>query len=59
MSQNGKGDKTRPKTVNYSTWDKNWTNIFGTKEKNSSDAVDRPITDDRMKKSMREDQSSD
>jgi uncharacterized membrane protein len=25
---NGKGDKPRPKTVNYKTWEKNWNKIF-------------------------------
>jgi hypothetical protein len=33
MSQNGKGDKNRPKTVDSNTWNKNWENIFGTKTK--------------------------
>jgi len=31
---NGKGDKTRPKTVSYEVWEKNWKNIFSNKEKN-------------------------
>lgn len=30
---NGKGDKTRPKTVSYKTWDKNYERIFR-KQKN-------------------------
>jgi hypothetical protein len=29
---NGKGDKTRKKTVSQEVWDKNWQNIFGKKE---------------------------
>jgi hypothetical protein len=33
MSQNGKGDKRRPKSVDYNTWSKNYENIFGKKEK--------------------------
>jgi len=28
MSQNGKGDKPRPKTVDQKTWDKNYERIF-------------------------------
>ena len=34
MSQNGKGSKSRPKSVNYKTWGKNWDNIFKKKIKN-------------------------
>lgn len=56
---NGKGSKPRPKSVSYKTWDKNWQYIFGKKEKNSSGTVDKTIMDGRMKRSMREDQSSD
>jgi hypothetical protein len=59
MSQNGKGDRTRQKTVDYSTWEKNWENIFRKNKKNSREAIDKTIVDDRMKESMREDQSSD
>jgi isopropylmalate/homocitrate/citramalate synthase len=59
MSQNGKGDRTRQKTVDYSTWEKNWENIFRKNKKNSREAIDKTITDDRMKELMREDQSSD
>jgi|688.fasta_scaffold843398_3 hypothetical protein len=33
MSQNGKGDKRRPKSVDQKTWDKNWDRIFKTKPK--------------------------
>lgn len=33
MSQNGKGDKRRPKSVDYQTWQKNWDKIFGKKTK--------------------------
>ena len=59
MSQNGKGDKNRPKTVDYDTWNKNWENIFGTKtKKKSSKAVDKTITDDRMNESQQQYQSS-
>jgi len=32
MSQNGKGDKTRKKTVTEETWARNWERIFGKKE---------------------------
>jgi hypothetical protein len=28
MSQNGKGDKRRPKSVSYEQWGKNWDKIF-------------------------------
>jgi hypothetical protein len=28
MSQNGKGDKPRPKSVDYNTWSKNYDRIF-------------------------------
>jgi hypothetical protein len=28
MSQNGKGDKTRPKSVDYNTWSNNYNRIF-------------------------------
>lgn len=28
MSQNGKGDSPRPKSVDYQTWSKNWDSIF-------------------------------
>jgi hypothetical protein len=56
---NGKGDKRRPKTVSYSVWENNWENIFGKKQKNSSWAVDKPIKDDRIQESKREDQSRD
>ena len=56
---NGKGSKYRPKSVDRETWDKNWEKIFGKKEKKSRLPVDKPITYDRMKESMQEDQSSD
>lgn len=59
MSTNGKGDRQRPKGVSWSTWDKNWEKIFGKREKNSRMPVDKPIKHDRMKQSMREDQSRD
>lgn len=32
MSQNGKGDKPRRKTVSEDTWAKNWDRIFGKKD---------------------------
>lgn len=32
MSQNGKGDKTRPKSVSYKEWSKNYEKIFGKKK---------------------------
>ena len=28
MSQNGKGDKRRPKSVDYKTWSENYDKIF-------------------------------
>ena len=59
MSENGKGDKRRPKTVDYKTWGKNYEQIFGKKEKNSSWAVDKPIKHDRIQESKRENQSRD
>lgn len=33
MSQNGKGDKPRPKSVDNKTWSKNWDRIFSKKNK--------------------------
>jgi hypothetical protein len=59
MSQNGKGDRTRPKTVDYNTWEKNWDKIFRKGKKNSRVAVDKSIRDDRMKESLRGNQSRD
>lgn len=59
MSTNGKGDRPRQKAVSWQTWDKNWEKIFGKKQKNSRMPVDKPIKHDRMKQSMREDQSRD
>ena len=32
MSQNGKGDKRRPKSVDYKTWGKNYDSIFRKKK---------------------------
>jgi len=32
MSQNGKGDKPRPKTVSIEKWVKNWTLAFKPKK---------------------------
>lgn len=32
MSQNGKGDKPRPKSVDYNTWNKNYERIFRKKK---------------------------
>ena len=32
MSQNGKGSKPRPKTVDYQTWAKNFDRIFKKKD---------------------------
>ena len=32
MSQNGKGDKRRPKSVDYNTWSKNYERIFRKKK---------------------------
>lgn len=59
MSQNGKGDSFRRKTVSYKIWDQNWEKIFGKKQKNSRSPVDKSIKHDRMKQSKREDQSRD
>ena len=59
MSQNGKGDKRRPKSIDYNTWEKNYENIFGKKEKNSSRGVDKPIKHDRIQESKRGNQSRD
>ena len=59
MSQNGKGDKRRPKSINYKTWEKNYENIFGKKEKNSSRTVDKPIEHGRIQESKRGNQSRD
>lgn len=28
MSQNGKGSKRRPKSIDYATWEKNYEKIF-------------------------------
>lgn len=36
MSQNGKGDKRRPKSVTYKTWEKNYERIFGKKKNKKS-----------------------
>lgn len=32
MSQNGKGSRQRPKSVDQKTWDKNYERIFGKKQ---------------------------
>jgi hypothetical protein len=32
MNQNGKGDKTRPKSVDYNTWSNNYDRIFRKKK---------------------------
>ena len=40
MSQNGKGSKPRPKSVDQQTWDRNYDRIFKKKPKNvKSDQV--------------------
>lgn len=59
MGNNGKGSARRPRTIDIETWDKNYLRIFGKKQKNSRPTVDKPIRCDRMKKSIREDQSCD
>jgi hypothetical protein len=33
MSQNGKGSKPRPKSVDYKTWERNYERIFRKKGK--------------------------
>lgn len=38
MTQNGKGSKPRPKSIDYKTWGKNWEKIFK-KQSNNSDRV--------------------
>lgn len=35
MSQNGKGSKPRPKTVDYQTWAKNFDRIFNKKDRSN------------------------
>lgn len=37
MSQNGKGDTTRKKTVTEEVWARNWERIFGKKSDKRSD----------------------
>lgn len=37
MSQNGKGSRQRPKSVDQKTWDKNYERIFGKKVASKSD----------------------
>lgn len=32
MSENGKGSKRRPKSIDYKTWEKNYEKIFGVRE---------------------------
>ena len=39
MSQNGKGSRTRPKTVDQKTWERNYDRIFG--KKKTSDAKEK------------------
>ena len=34
-NQNGKGSKSRPKSIDYKTWEKNWEKIFKKKSNNS------------------------
>jgi hypothetical protein len=36
MSQNGKGSRQRPKTIDQKTWDKNWKRIFKSGKRNKS-----------------------
>lgn len=38
MSQNGKGDRRRPKSIDYKTWEKNYERIF---RKNKNDTTDK------------------
>jgi hypothetical protein len=56
---NGKGSRPRPKTVDNATWDKNYENIFGKREKKSSLPVDKPIKHDRIEESKQENRSRD
>lgn len=45
MSQNGKGSKPRPKSVDQNTWSKNWDNIFGSKSKEKKNDKRRKNSD--------------
>lgn len=42
MSQNGKGDKPRPKGVDYNTWSKNYDKIFRKKKKQNESTSKKP-----------------
>ena len=38
---NGKGDKTRPKSVDYKTWGKNYDRIFRKRKKKKNDKTNK------------------
>jgi hypothetical protein len=59
MSENGKGSRRRKSQVDQNTWDKNYTRIFGNKQKNSRLAIDNADTKDIMKKQRGRNQSRD
>ena len=39
MSQNGKGSKPRPKSVNQKTWEKNYERIFRHEKRNQKKKI--------------------
>lgn len=41
MSENGKGSKRRPKSVDYKTWENNWNNIFRNSDKTKKTKNDK------------------
>lgn len=48
MSQNGKGSKRRPKSVDEKTWDNNWNNIFGHNKTKKNKNVKRNKSSDNI-----------
>jgi hypothetical protein len=59
MSENGKGSRRRKSQVDQNTWDKNYTRIFGNKQKKSSVPIDNADTRDTMKRQRGSHQSRD
>ncbi len=59
MSENGKGSRRRKSQVDQKTWAKNYTRIFGNKQKNSSVRIDNADTKDIMKRQRGRNQSRD
>lgn len=47
MSQNGKGSRHRPKTINQETWDKNWDRIFHSEKKSKNVKTKRDKSSDK------------